>query len=332
MKVKLSEIRRIMADQLSQKDYEPADIQFITNMYLGGEVSGHVSHGLASFPAFLEHDYASLPEPEIVKETAACFYLDAKGSLGDLIGRRAADEAIKRAKKEIIGFSLIKDMDSWLRPGAIAEYIAEQDLLAYVVNSGGGAAIAAPGGYQPVAGTNPIAYGLPTEEGAFVVDIATSKRAWGTVRQANKYGTLLPDDTFYDKNGNITTNPSQASAVLPFGGYKGFSLALLAETMCGALTGTQMMISSSAGNQYGQKMPMSNRGAYILVIDPAQTVGLDVFKQQVSDYMRKIEQTKPLPNEKIRIPGRESMKKVALAEKTDEIDIPETLWEEIKSA
>ena len=72
-------------------------------------------------------------------------------------------------------------MDSWLRPGAIAEYIADQGYLAVVTNSGGGTAVAPPGGFDPVLGTNPIAYGIPTTDGSLVVDMATAKLAWAAL-------------------------------------------------------------------------------------------------------------------------------------------------------
>jgi len=328
MKVKVSTIRQKLTELLEKSGYDSADVAFVVNMFLGGELRGHTTHGLASFPSFLKrHTNVSLPKIEIIQSTAACFYADAKGASGNIIGRTLADEAVKRAKQQIVGFSLVKNMASWLRPGAVAQYIADQGLISYVVNSGGGVAIAPPGGYEPVAGTNPIAYGVPTNEGSFVVDMATSKRAWGVVRQANKYDTSLPDDTFYDQSGRITTDPSQAEAVLSFGGYKGFSLALLAEIMCGALTSMPMMVQSDAGDKYGQKMPA--RGAYILAIDPSQTVGLGAFKNQVSDYLHKIKNTKPLPGQTIRVPGRASMDKSTAAEHNDEIDLPDRLWQEI---
>lgn len=192
------------------------------------------------------------------------------------------------------------------------------------MNSGGGAAIALPGGFDPVSGTNPIAYGLPTNDGALVVDMATSKRAWGQVRLANKYGTDLPADTFYDNTGNIAVDPKDAWSVMPFGEYKGFSLALLVEIMCGSLVGMDMLVQSNAGNSFGQKMP--ERGAFIMVIDPDQTIGLDAFKAANSQYIQKIKATHALKGESIRIPGdragAEQVRKLA----EDQVDIPEELW------
>jgi L-2-hydroxycarboxylate dehydrogenase (NAD+) len=327
MKVSISDLTRIMTAALKSAGYAADDIPFIIDMYLGGELRGHTSHGLASFPGFLAKVANPAARPEVVLETSAFFMIDAKSGPGVLIGKRAADEAMSRAEKGVIGFSMIKNMDSWLRPGAIAGYVADHGYLAIVVNSGGGAAIAPPGGFDPVAGTNPIAYAIPTAEGPLVVDMATSKRAWGQVRLANKYGTYLPSDTYYDNEGNVTLDPKRAHSVMSFGDYKGFSLALLFEIMCGSLVGMPMMVTSTGGNKFGQIMP--GRGAFIFVIDPEQTTGLDVFQQANSDYLDKIKATRSQAGQEIRIPGVAAAERHAANMAAGFIDIPEELWQEI---
>ncbi len=328
MKIALNDLRDKMTDVLGAKGYAGADIPFLIDMYLGGELRGHTSHGLASFVSFAKDEKIALDEPEVLKATNACIYIDAKSNPGALVGKRAADEAIARATKEVTGIAIIKNMDSWLRPGAVAEYIADQGFVAVVINSGGGAAIAPPGGYDAVTGTNPIAYGIPTDEGSLVVDMATSKRAWGQVRLANKYGTDLPADTFYDSEGNVALDPAKANSVMPFGEYKGFSLALLVELLCGSMLGMDTLVQSDAGNKFGQKMP--ERGAIILVIDPDQTVGIDAFRRANSRYLQKIRATRALPGKEVRIPGDKAGRDKAAKLKANEIELPDELWGEIQ--
>jgi len=329
MQIPLSKLQTKMQSVLKAKGYRDEDIPFIINMYLGGELRGHTSHGLASFPSFVSEDFSQLEKPEVIKATASTFFIDAKGNPGTLVGKQAADEAMQRAKREITGTAIIKNMDSWLRPGAIAEYIAEQGMVAIVINNGGGAAIAPPGGYDPVTGTNPIAYGVPTNNGPLVVDLATSKRAWGQVRLANKYGTDLPADTFYDEKGNVTLDPKEAYSVMPFGDYKGFSLALLIEMLCGSLIAMPMLQVSSAGSSFGVKM--LNRGGLIFVIDPEQTVGLMQFKEDNAEYIAKIKSTRARTGEEVRIPGEKAGKEQAAKQESGFVEIPDELWVEIEA-
>lgn len=327
-KIATSEITEKMRSILKAKGYSEADIPFIINMYLGGESRGHTSHGLASFVSFAQSEPEAHEEPVVLKDTHALFALDAKGASGNVIGKRAADEAVKRAKAEGVGTVLIKDMDSWLRPGAIAEYIAGQGYLAMVINSGGGTSVAPPGGFDPTLGTNPIAYGIPTADEPLVVDMATAQHAWGQVRLANKYGAPLPPDAFYDDEGNITLEGKEAYSVKAFGGYKGYAVALMVEVMTGSLVGVPMMIESTAGSTFAGKLP--RRGAVIIAFDPANMVDPVEFKKQNSELLANIQKSRTLPNQEIRIPGVEAGKRKANSETKGMLDIPEELWEEIK--
>lgn len=330
MKVKVSEVREKMKNILFAKGYNADDVPFLVEMYLGGELRGHTSHGLASFPSFAKASYSPSTEAKAIKETDSCFFIDAKSNIGAVVGKRAADEAIRRAKKSIVGSAIVKNMDSWLRPGGVAEYIANQGFVALVFNNGGEAAVAPPGGYDPVTGTNPIAYGIPLSSGTLVVDMATSKRAKGQIRLANKYGTALPPDSFYDNQGNITIDPKEAYSILPFGEYKGFALALFVEMLCGSLVGMPTMIEADPSNtSFGGKTP--ERGAVILVIDPEQTVGLEKFKQANEELIERIKSTRNRKNEQIRIPGEKAAAEMAAKQKNDLLEIPDELWAEIQS-
>jgi L-2-hydroxycarboxylate dehydrogenase (NAD+) len=328
MKVSIPELKAKMTKVLLQKGYAKDDIPFVINMYLGGEQRGHTSHGLASFVSFAQSDTEEHEESVVLKDTHALFALDAKGASGNVIGKRAADEAVKRAKTEGIGTVLIKDMDSWLRPGAIAEYIAAQGYVAVVINSGGGTSVAPPGGFDPTLGTNPIAYGIPTADEPLVVDMATAKHAWGQVRLANKYGTPLPPDAFYDEKGNITRESAEAYSVKAFGGYKGYALALMIEVMTGSLVGVPMMIESTAGSTFAGKLP--RRGGVIMAFDPANIVDIEEFKKQNSELLAKVKKSQALPGEEIRIPGVEAGKRKTASEANETVDIPDELWKEIK--
>src|SRR3989344_4808328 len=126
MKVKIKDIKEKMSTVLAHKGYKPDEIDFIIEMYLGGELRGHASHGLSAFSGFINEDSAALPKPEVVKSTNAVTIIDAKSNKGNIVGKTAADEAIKIAKKEAVGTVIIKNLESWLRPGGIAQYIAEK--------------------------------------------------------------------------------------------------------------------------------------------------------------------------------------------------------------
>lgn len=263
-----------------------------------------------------------------MKSTPSFVMIDAHGNPGDIVGKFAADEAMKLAKESILAGAVIKNMESWLRPGGIAEYITNKGFIALVTNDGGGSAVAPPGGFNATIGTNPLAYGIPTEGNNLVVDMATSKKDWGHVRQARASGTQLPEDTFYNSKGEVTLNPDDANSVKAFGEYKGFALGFLIEVLSGALTDMEMLRDSEnpkyAGIEY---LPV---GAFILVIDPNQISTLDTFKREVAGALAQIKSSQTLENQEIRIPGELAGEIQARCLEDGSIEVEDEIWEEIQ--
>src|SRR2546425_7547809 len=89
------------------------------------------------------------------------------------------------------------------------------------------------GGRKPVYGTNPMAFAVPRENcDPLVFDQASSVMAHGEIRIAAQSGHELPAGVGVDRSGEPTTNPQaivDGGALLPFGGHKGSSIAMMIE-------------------------------------------------------------------------------------------------------
>jgi L-2-hydroxycarboxylate dehydrogenase (NAD+) len=88
------------------------------------------------------------------------------------------------------------------------------------------------GGKTPTLGTNPHSWAFPTTKAIgfpIVIDWATSTVAMGRVQQLKREGKPLPPSCAVDKDGNPTTDPDKAVALLPFGAPKGYGLGLIDE-------------------------------------------------------------------------------------------------------
>src|SRR3546814_2781775 len=73
-----------------------------------------------------------------------------------------------------------------------------------------------------------------------VFDQASSASARGEIMIAAREGHAVPPGTGIDAEGRDTTDPNailDGGAQLPFGGYKGASIALMIELLVGALIG-----------------------------------------------------------------------------------------------
>ena len=317
-----------MGEKLRNNGFSERNIKHIIDVYLGGELRGHKTHGLAPFPGFLKSDFSKCEPPKVLLDTPSTYFVEANENPGIIVGIDAAENVIAKAKQYGTANAFIRNMYDWVRPGAIAKYIAGQDCLAIVTNDGSGRSIAPPGGFDPTLGTNPFAYGIPTNGEPLVVEFASAKKAWGNVRVANKFGTELPKKTFLTNTGDFAIDPKDAHSVLPFGEYKGFSLALLIEIMNGSLVAHNMMPESDASSYQGTWPPNSGT---IFVVDPSKFSDLNTFKTETQGAIDFIKSTTPKKGESIRIPGENAGQKDIEAYKNGEIEIDDEVWNEICS-
>ena len=157
-------------------------------------------------------------------------------------------------------------------------------------------AVAPFGGMRPALGTNPIAFGFPTDGDPLVIDMGTSAFMGTDLQFRARLGTPIPDGVALGPNGQPTTDAATArqGALLPFGGpeggYKGFGLALAMDAL-GALTA-------------GTRSATSVSGYLFMAFKPDLFVPADEYRREVS---RRIDMIKATPRqigvEEIRIPG-----------------------------
>lgn len=134
--------------------------------------------------------------------------------------------------------------------------------------------VAPAGGNRPFFGTNPMAFAWPRPGKAPMVwDQASSVTARGEVMMHKMHGEPVPEGAGIDANGNPTTDPDAilTGAQLPFGGYKGNSIALMIDLMAGPLIGE--VCSFEAGPPNNTLGGPSLGGEIILAFDPTHFAG-----------------------------------------------------------
>ena len=66
------------------------------------------------------------------------------------------------------------------------------------------------GAKQPILGTNPIACGVPTDQGLLLIDQATAAFPWFGLLEAKTAGIEIPEGVAYDADGLPTRDPNKA--------------------------------------------------------------------------------------------------------------------------
>jgi len=208
-----------------------------------------------------------------------------------LVMYHATRAAIEKAAAR--GLAIVGVTNSWMsgRSAYYVEMIAKAD-LAGIHTASSARSVAPFGGSRPALGTNPIAFGLPSSRGPVVFDMGTSAFMGTDLAFRERLGQLLPEGVAIGAVGQPTRDPMLAGggALLPFGGYKGFGLALIVQAL-GVLAGSALD-------------PDKDDGYLFVVFKPDLLLNLDDFKRQVSELIDRIKATPRQPGvSEIRIPG-----------------------------
>jgi len=299
MLIKISELKSLIK-KVILTEYSEEQASIITEVILYGELAGKQSHGLlrlikGNFGIF---DNAKKEKPEYVYKTKVSTTIDAKGNPGMLIAPLAMKEVISLAKEHSIGIVGIRGYFS--TTGAISYYceqIAKENLIAIIFSQS--IPIISPfNAKNALFGTNPIAFGIPSNNQPIIFDMSTSAIAWGTVMKHKLQQTPLPEETAIDVNGNFTTDAQIAVATRAFGAsYKGSGLAMIAEIFGGLLTGAS----------YEGLHRENGDGSLFFAFSPELLQDLESFKQKTVEFIETLRNTPTKDGSKIRIPGKNAL-------------------------
>jgi len=189
--------------------------------------------------------------------------LDANGGFGFDAAERAMERAIELAAATGIGVVGVRNSNFF---GAGAYYVnmaAQRNMIGLAV-SNSFPKVVAHGGIKPVLGTNPFAFGAPRRNGEHLLfDMATSALAGSTVRE------------HVAQNRHPTEGLTASGALLPFGGAKGFGLALMVEILAGVLTGAG--VGEGVASMYNDLSRNGGNGHLMLALDVTRWMSLEEY-------------------------------------------------------
>ena len=312
----------------------PADLATeMAEALVGANLAGHDSHGVIRIPAYLrliaEGRLDPKARPEVVKETATTALVDGKWTFGHVAAKYGTDVAIKKAKEAGSAVVSIVRCNHIGRLGQWASQAAAEDVIALVTVGGGGGGAnavrnsAAPfGGAEGAFSTNPISIGMPGGETPdMLVDFATTVVAEGKLQVARAKREPVPPGSILDKDGKPTTNAEDfydGGVLLPFGGHKGYALAMFVEMLCGAFTpGDEINGDGRRG------------GAVIWAVDAFAFRSKESYEKNADFVMQRVKNIRPAQGfNEVLIPG-EPESRSASARLKDGIPVADTTWQQI---
>lgn len=328
MKISISELKDKVEQYLITYGLDAKDANTLTILLVEQELVGNRFSAIGELPSKHTRLIKNINrgKEEIVAEKPAMKLIKGNGRLAPIITADHLDEVTAKAKSQ--GMYALGIYDSTYNDffDVFCRRIAAQDCIAIIVENGGPQGVVPFGGRKDVTGTNPLAYGIPTNTYPIVFDAATAMHAYGRIRQAKENSEQLPDNAYVDTEGNITTDPNMAYAVLPFGGFKGYAMNLLIEVLTTSLVRTQGGLDQPTDTQ-------RHIGTFIIVIDPAAFGEIKEFKKATTKLAEDILAVPPIdPAQPVRIPGFRGAKRREefLAEGVIEIEDKE--WQKFEKA
>ena len=274
--------------------FPPEDAETGADLLIWANLRGVDSHGVLRLPELVRMvDTGHLkPKPDIriLKQTPAVLFIDADGGLGAVTATFAMKRAIEKASAVGIGWALIANTTSPLAIGYYTQMAAKLDMVGIAITYGQ-PNMAPYGASAPGLHNGPVSIAVPaTGHRPVVLDMATSVVARGKIDLAiDKDDTSIPQGWALDQDGNPTTDPHQASIMVPFGEYKGADQAFIGECLAGIMAGHPLVAPVLLGKQ---QRTWHRQNSVMAAMNIATFTDVESYKQRVHDL---IEGVKGLP-------------------------------------
>jgi LDH2 family malate/lactate/ureidoglycolate dehydrogenase len=209
--------------------YEPEEARILGDHVIDAALCGYEYSGLPKLLNVAEYPRFKAPRRpmSVVKETGVSVLFDGGNQSGMLGMYYATRAVIERAHAHSVAVVGVNNLWMSGRSAYYVEMAARAGLIG--IHTVAAPPMVAPlGGAKAALGTNPIAFGFPMEGDPLVIDLGTSAFMGTDLQFRQRLGIPLPEGVAIDERGRPTTDAAAArrGALLPFGGHKGFALAL----------------------------------------------------------------------------------------------------------
>ncbi len=292
------------------------DARLVAALLVKADLQGYSGHGLSHVHSYIERMKNGLiqldAEPEVLREGKSTAVIDGHFYIGQVVAHHGMELAIRKAKEHGVGVVAIRHSGHVGRLADYVEMAAERGTIGFAATSTGGGNIAPYGGMEPIAGTDPMAYGIPGKNGEHIIfDFATSAMSMGEFNNLVASGEPIPEGILLDGYGNPTTEFAgfrgpPRGVMLPFGGHKGSGLHLMSGILAGLLSG------NGKGMNWLKNGASAINGVFLQAIAVEEFMPLAQFEDEVADLAGFIRTRKPAPGfEAVRLPGDRSRQEAA---------------------
>jgi LDH2 family malate/lactate/ureidoglycolate dehydrogenase len=306
-------VEDFLVNVLAKAGIPSEDAAIVTDVLIHADKFGFDSHGVNRLKnIYLDRIKLGILNPvtniEIVREGPTTAVVDGHNGMGQVIASYSMKLAIEKAKKYGMGMVTVRNSTHYGFAGYYALMAVRENMIG-ITGTNARPAIAPTFGVENMLGTNPLTFGIPTdEEFPFLLDCATSIIQRGKVELYAREGKEMPAGWVIDENGESKTNSREVlndliagrASLSPLGGigeetagYKGYGYATVVEILSSALQ-QGAFLHMLTGLRDGKPVPYP-LGHFFIVIDINSFTDISSFKKTTGEILRQLRGSKKMP-------------------------------------
>ena len=297
---KYDQLNQLCNDAFQKFGFTAEEAKTITAVLLLSDIYGIESHGMQRMYRYYKSIQKGMidvnAKGDVVFETPVSAVIDGHDGMGQVIGRKAMEMAIAKAKTTGIGMVVVRNSNHYGIAGYYAKLACDQGLIGLSCTNTNPIMVPTYG-RTAMLGTNPIAVAMPAEPYPFFFDASTTVVTRGKLEVYNKAGKELHDGWALNKDGypsndaadvlgNIAAN--KGGGIMPLGGstedtgsHKGYGWAMVCELFSSILS----MGTTSDKTGKGGKGGICHG---FLAIDPGIFGDAEGIKAHLSSYLEEL--------------------------------------------
>ncbi|MCF7929647.1 MAG: Ldh family oxidoreductase [Spirochaetales bacterium] len=307
-------LESFMSDAFQAAGVPREDAQICAEVLITSDKRGIDSHGIGRFKRiYIDRIKDGILNTEtnfeVVKDGPTTAVVDGHNGMGHVIGKRAMQTAIDKAKVYGMGMVAVRNSTHYGIAGYYSLMAAEAGMIG-ITGTNARPSIAPTFGVENMLGTNPLTIGFPTgEDFPFVLDCATSVSQRGKIEEYSRLGKTLPEGWVIGEDGSSKTDPGEVlkalvagtAALAPLGGigeetagHKGYGYATVVEILSAALQNGSFMKDLLGHDAQGNKTPYP-LGHFFIAINIEAFLGLETFKQIAGSILQGLRNSRKMP-------------------------------------
>ena len=296
-------LKKFCTDAFVKFGFTNDESNIIVDVLLTSDLYGIESHGMQRLVRYhkgIEKGLIKLnTKPEIVFETPVSAVIEGNDGMGQLLGYKAMNIAIEKAKKVGMAIVTVRNSNHYGIAGYYAKMACKEGLIGMSMTNS--EAIMVPTfGRLAMLGSNPIAIAMPAEPYDFFFDASTTVVTRGKLEIYNKLQKPLPEGWALDSTGKGSSDAADVlknivakagGGIMPLGGefeqsgsHKGYGYGMLCEIFTSilsmGLTSNHTHIGGKGGTCHG-----------FIAINPAVFGDPDAIREHLSTLLKELRES-----------------------------------------